>query len=414
MAPKRSHNFLAPSNSQRGHIVDDYSGNICEKQGDVYRHPMRCSYSLLLLFLLLGCIRSGSDSTAPELPLYSGVWLGDVTPSGGAPFGARFYIGELDTGLTIRLESQYINQAFTNIETSHDTIRFTWPMDTPRNCLLELRSDHSWEGTCQGDGTGTIDLLLVPPSNGDTPTGLARAAVESEISWMEEQVGRLRILVQAGGNAAAHAPALYESAVSAFENAFELLEETPPSVTIWILYVDSHAEMRQLAGWPAGGWADGVARSAANSVTKDGRSPDHHEVMHVAATVAWGIPASPWEWVNEGLATYAPGECAGVGIHYLASSLIDNGSAEPLNKLMHEFRQLNEANAYLQSASVVGFIHEVFGIEALRSIWKNGPDVLPDVTGMDLDALENSWREFVSKVPTASKALKTVNDQGCL
>jgi hypothetical protein len=220
--------------------------------------------------------------------------------------------------------------------------------------------------------------------------------------------------VQAGGAAATHAPALRESAVAAFDSAFALLEETPPDVPFWILYIDSRAEMRQLVGWPAGGWADGVARTAANTVTGDGRTPDRHEVMHVAATVAWGIPAAPWEWINEGLATYAPGECAGAGIHSLASALIEGGSAGPLHRLIHDFRQQDEITAYLQGASVVGYIREVFGIGVLRSIWQEGPTVLPVVTGMDLDALERDWRAFVSQFPAASGPLETVRTRGCL
>jgi len=409
-----SRDILTLSSSERDHFVEDRCERIRAEPGVFGRRLTGCSRLLLLLFLLPGCVRAGSDAAGSALPLYPGVWRGDVAPSGGAPFGALFHVGESDAGLTIRLESQFVHQAFTDIEAAPDSLRFTWPMETPRHCLLQRRDGHGWGGTCHGDGTDPIALLMVPPARHDLPTGLARAAVESDISWMEERVGRLRILVQAGGDAESHAPALRESAVAAFDSAFALLEATPPDVPFWILYIDSRAEMRQLAGWPAGGWADGVARTAANTVTDDGRSPDRHEVMHVAAAVAWGIPAAPWEWINEGLATYAPGECAGAGIHSLASALAESGSADPLHRLIHEFRQLDEVSAYLQSASVVGYIREVFGIEALRSIWQHGPVVLPVVTGMSLDELERGWRAFLSQTPAASRALETVHTQGCL
>jgi hypothetical protein len=411
----RSRGILTLGGSGRGDLVEDRPESIRPQPCLVGHRLPGCSrVLLLLLFLLPGCMRAGGDAAASGLPLYAGVWPGDVAPSAGAPFGALFHVDESAAGLTIRLESQFARQTFTDIEAARDSLRFTWPLETPRHCLLQRRADHGWEGTCQSDGTDPIALLLLPPDRRDVPTGLARAAVESDISWMEKRVGRLRILVQAGGVAEGHAPALRESAVAAFDSAFELLEETPPDVPFWILYIDSRAEMRQLAGWPAGGWADGVARTAANTVTEGGRSPDRHEVMHIAATVAWGIPAAPWEWINEGLATYAPGGCAGAGIHPLASALVESGSAEPLNRLIHEFRQLDEVTAYLQSASVVGYIREVFGIEAVRSIWQDGPAALPLVTGMEPDDLERAWRAFVSRAPAASRALEAVHTQGCL
>jgi hypothetical protein len=299
-----SRGALTLSNSERGHFVDDRRERIRAEPGVVGRRLTGCSRLLLLLFLLPGCVRAGSDAAGSAPPLHPGVWRGDVAPSGSAPFGALFHVGESDAGLTIRLESQFVRQAFTDIEAAPDSLRFTWPMETRRHCLLQRRDGHGCGATCHGDGTDPIALLMVPPAR--------------------------------------------------------------------------------------------------------------HEVMHVAATVAWGIPAAPWEWINEGLATYAPGECAGAGIHSLASALVESGSADPLHRLIDEFRRLDEVNAYLQSASVVGYIREVFGIEALRSIWQDGPAVLPVVTGMDLDDLERVWRAFVAQSPAASRALETVHTRGCL
>jgi hypothetical protein len=376
---------------------------------------MNPSRSILLLLLLLpGCGQAGSDEAGLERPLFAGLWRGDVAPSEGAPFGALFHVVESEAGPTIRVESQFIHQEFTNVVAGPDSLRFTWPMETPRECLLLPRDDQGWEGICRGEGTDPINLRFVPPHRPDTPTGLARAAYESDIPWIEERVGQLRILVQAGGVAAGHAGALRQGAVAAFDSAFALLDETPPDLPFWIVYIDSRDEMRELVGWPAGGWADGVARTAANTVTDQGRTPDRHEIMHVAATVAWGVPAAPWQWINEGLATYASGECGGAGIHSLASALIESGSAEPLHRLIHDFRDLGEVNAYLQSASVVGYISEVYGIGVLRSIWQEGPAVIPVVTGVDMEALERDWRVFVSRLPAASAVLESVHTRGCL
>jgi hypothetical protein len=365
-----------------------------------------------LTLVVAGC--ADTDAVPADPPMEAGVWRGDVAPSGGSPFGALFHVVGSDGGVTIRLESQFIQQSFTRVVAEHDTLRFSWPMTTPRECLLLRRQDDGWQGACHGADVDPIGLLLVPPGRYDVPTGLARAAYESDIPWLEERAGPLRVLVQAGGAAAGHVTRLRDGAVMAFDSAFALLEETPPDVPFWIVYVDSRVELRQLVGWPAGGWADGVARAVVNTVTADGRAPDRHEFMHVAATVAWGVPPTPWAWIHEGLATYAAGECAGAGIHHLAAALAQSGSAAPLHRLIHQFRELDEVGAYLQSASVIGYVRETFGIAAVRSVWQEGPDALPVVTAMDLAALERDWRDFVSGFPAASDALASVHARGCL
>jgi hypothetical protein len=197
------------------------------------------------------------------------------------------------------------------------------------------------------DDPDPIALLMVPPARHDIPTGLARAAVGSDISWMGEPVGRVRILVQAGGAAAAHAPALRESAVVAFDSAFALLEA-------------SHAPLR---------------------------TPSQTMVARPTATKSCTLQPS-----SRGESPWRRG----------------SGSTKGWPR-MHRAG----ARAWA-SMPVVGYIREVFRIEALRSIWKDGPAVLPVVTGMDLDALERAWRAFVSQAPAASRALETVHTRGCL
>jgi hypothetical protein len=369
---------------------------------------------LLLVCMLSGCMKAGSDASHSTLPLYPGAWRGDVAPAGGAPFGALFHVSESEAGLTLRLESQFISPSFSDILVAPDLLQFTWPHEAPRRCRLGRRADGGWSGACQGDGTDPIDLLLVPPDRRDIPTGLARAALESDIPWIVEREDRLRILIQDGGTAATHVAALRERAVAAFDHAFTLLEAAPPEAPFWIIYIDSRDEMRELVEWPVGGTADGVAHTSANVVTADGLAPDRHEMMHVAATVAWGIPAARWEWIHEGLATYAAGECGGADIHNLASALVENGAAVPLRSLINDFREIDEVTAYLQAASIIGYIRERFGIAAVRSIWRGSSAVLPDVTGMDFNAFESTWREFVSHFPPASDALEAVHNGGCI
>jgi hypothetical protein len=367
-----------------------------------------------LVLLLNGCRTPGADTMGSEHPLAPGAWRGDVLAPGAAPFGALFHVTDSDTGPRIRLESLFIQQEFTDVTVAPESLRFSLPLSSPRECLLLRTKSRRWEGECRGDGLDAIGLLLIPPTDPHAPIGLARAAYQSDIPWIEESAGNLHILVQSGGRAAGHVARLRDSAIAAFDNAFALLGETPADEPFWMVYVDSRADMQRLVRRPVGGWADPTARAAANVVAADGRSPDRHEMMHVATGVAWGVPAEPWAWISEGLGTYAPGECAGAGIQPLAAALVETGAAAPLNRLIRHFFEVDEVRAYLQSASVVGYIREVFGTGALRAIWQEGPAAIPVVTGRDIDALELDWLDFVSRFPPAIAALEDVNERGCL
>jgi hypothetical protein len=363
--------------------------------------------------LLAGCDTPGADTAGAEHPLAPGAWRGDVVAPGAAPFGALFHVTDSDTGSRIRVESLFIQQEFTGVAVLPEALRFSWPLESTWECLL-LPTQRNWVGECRGGGPDPIALLLIPPTDRHAPIGLARAAYESDIPWIEESVGNLHILVQAGGRAAVHVARLRDSAIAAFDNAFALLDEAPADEPFWVVYVDSRADMQRLVRRPVGGWADPTARAAANVVAADGRSPDHHEMMHVATGAAWGVPAEPWAWISEGLGTYAPGECAGAGIQPLAAALVETDAAVPLYRLIRHFHEVDEVGAYLQSASVVGYIREVFGTGALRTIWQEGPAAIPVVTGTDMDALERDWLDYVSRFTPAIAALKAVHETGCL
>jgi hypothetical protein len=344
--------------------------------------------------------------------LVPGTWRGDFTPADGIPVGALFHLSRSGSTLGLELESQYVRQRFTDVRLHGDTLAFTWPGQRTRVCTLLPASAGFLAGSCEGEGLQPIRLLLLPPGSDDVPTGLARAALDSGIAWAEERDGTVRVLIEEGSLLELR-ETLRASAASAFRDAFALLGAAPPRVPFWFFYVDSRSTMARLVHWPAGGRADGVARTAAHTVTPAGRSPDRHEIMHVAAVAAWGIPADPWQWINEGLATWAQGECAGYGIHTLAAALAARDEAAPLRRLVYEFREVDEVAAYLQGGSFTGWVLQHFGADALRTMWQHGFDALPAALGMSAEEAERSWRQFLTHIDHGTADLTVVRQRGC-
>jgi hypothetical protein len=89
----------------------------------------------------------------------------------------------------------------------------------------------------------------------------------------------------------------------------------------------------------------------------------------------------------------------GRDVHRLTRDrLVASGRVLPLRALAREFGRHPDEVTYLQAASVARFIHQRFGVDALRAVWRGGLDAAPAATGLDLAAFERAWLQAVQAV----------------
>jgi hypothetical protein len=111
-------------------------------------------------------------------------------------------------------------------------------------------------------------------------------------------------------------------------------------------------------------------------------------------------------WLEEGLATYAEGEPVDEVLQHIEDG-IENDSFQPVRSLNGAFPAHSEsANAaYSQSFSLVDFLLQTYGQEALQSLILDmaaaeGYDAaLENVYGFNADGLEEAWREAIGAPP---------------
>ncbi|MEZ4700821.1 MAG: hypothetical protein R2834_10865 [Rhodothermales bacterium] len=167
-----------------------------------------------------------------------------------------------------------------------------------------------------------------------------------------------------------------------------------PRATIFL--VDSRDRMRALIGHETNGIAFFKTRTLCYIVNERMMLSATHELLHVVAMNRWGTPE---RWVNEGLAVYATGNWHGHDLHRLAAFLGREGVQLSWDELTRSFSRHNDLITYPQAGSLIGFIYETYGVEAVEALWKDGAGGLQRVTGTTPDVIEASWKARLAQEP---------------
>ncbi|MBF9221646.1 hypothetical protein [Hymenobacter ruricola] len=97
------------------------------------------------------------------------------------------------------------------------------------------------------------------------------------------------------------------------------------------------------------------------------------------------------------LSTFGAGHCERYTLHEAAASLLREKKAVPLRQLAANFYAVNDVVAYLQSGSVVQFVHDTYGIQAVRTLWRGGLAQAAAATGLAPDDLDAAWRAYLQR-----------------
>lgn len=127
-----------------------------------------------------------------------------------------------------------------------------------------------------------------------------------------------------------------------------------------------------------------------------------HEVMHDVAFKSWGLTYVGAEWMSEALATYADGRCQGVPNIVVARDLLEKNPDLTIEQLVDQFwamSALGRHGTYVLGASVIEFLWQGFGREAVRRLWQHGEWPRDGNRGGALppSSLTSRWRSYVSR-----------------
>ena len=334
---------------------------------------------------------------ANALPL--GEWRGDLSYPGLRAIGVRFVIEESDDAIVGRMIAAenmgFAGGPLENLTVDGDSVAFRWSLNgDPYDCALRVQPDQTVFGPCTSPMEPTIGIRMVPPGV-DEPTGLARAMLSmSSVRWVDVERGATRIRVASDQRARVDSAAVSDVIARARELNVQLVGDSALTTPLDVFLLESREQMRGIVGRPSGGTADPMAGTVLITSLGTWSNALTHEVTHALTFIGWGPPHDGAGWLREGLATWIAGECRGNAVHDLARDLRRRDELLPLRVLVDDFQSQDDLIAYLESASVIGYMINRYGVDAFRGVWGEGESGL---RGVDLDVatLERDWLRFL-------------------
>jgi hypothetical protein len=221
-----------------------------------------------------------------------------------------------------------------------------------------------------------------------TQRSMASLRDHPRFEWTALESDGCVVYAEPGSDPASDLPEIAGSAAAAREVILNGLNLDNYNATISIFVVDTRERMRTLIGRETNGVGFHTANAVCLVWPRTGSSGLRHEIAHVVAMNAWGVPE---RWINEGLAVHLTGEWIGDDIDAAAALLHDRGQLPSLDALTRRFNSLPSEVAYPAAGSFVGLLAATGGIEAVHDVWRGGRRSLEPVTGMSLIELEAAW-----------------------
>jgi hypothetical protein len=232
------------------------------------------------------------------------------------------------------------------------------------------------------------------PGHAQAPTGLAAAALANPaFAWIHRATPGFRVSFLADSYPARHQDSLLARLAPAARHAEALLGVEPLGDPIDLFFIESREQMTQLIGGRATGFAQPSARTVLLVTNPTWRGFERHEIMHVVAGQAWGRPGPNTDWLVEGLAQAADGECVNYSNAEVLAAFASRRGWIPFPTVLTEFRSQPDLRAYLQAAVLVDYVLNRFGPGPLRELWTDGATLDSTLGGHSLASIEQEWRE---------------------
>ena len=242
--------------------------------------------------------------------------------------------------------------------------------------------------------TFTMAPTLACSSEAQTPAGLAASALaDSSFTWIRRSIPGFRVYFLADSYPAAHQDSLLQRLPHALSHARALIKAPELHAPIDLFFIENRAQMTDLIGGRATGFAQPSTRTVFLVTNPDWRAFERHEIMHVIVQHAWGPPLPGNDWLTEGLAQAADGMCAGYSNADVALDLAARHGWIPLETLLTRFRAQPDLRAYLQAAGFVEHLLERYGAAAVAQLWRLGSHPNSRLGGQTLVVIERRWRE---------------------
>jgi hypothetical protein len=211
--------------------------------------------------------------------------------------------------------------------------------------------------------------------------------------WKHHATGYFSLHAQAGVRSEDSLRVIGKKIETIQHELLALLQEQEAQ-NLEVYFLKDRETLTSYTGFPAKGYTN-TNKGIIYFVDKD---PFHlafrHELMHALTWRLWGPPKG--YWLSEGIAVFASRKCAGYGLHTLANAISRQNKVVAFQNLTDAF-DFQSPEPSFQSASLVQYIYDNYGITALKAFWQNGLKNAATIIGLSPSKLEKRWKEFVDQ-----------------
>ncbi len=237
--------------------------------------------------------------------------------------------------------------------------------------------------------SSTIFLVLVFFSSCNQP----QTSQATKEEWTKDSTNHFVMYAQKGVRSEKHLAAIGQQLENTQKELLRLLNETTPQ-RLQVYFLKDRETLTSYTGFPANGYTN-TEKGVIYFVDK---APFHlafrHEMMHALSWRLWGPPKG--YWLSEGIAVFASGSCAGYPLHALAGTVQRGGKFLPFENMVDSF-DFKSLEPSLQSASMVQYIYDKYGIAALKGFWTHGWQNAQQVIAVAPQELQRKWLNTIQQ-----------------
>ena len=201
----------------------------------------------------------------------------------------------------------------------------------------------------------------------------------------------------------------------AIEDNIKILNKEEFTDTIYVRVMSSRDEMFIYTGTRAFGntypyWSTLYIVANEDEVNP----PIKHELMHLIAMLDWDYSKRNSTWMNEGIATYAANDCNGNNVEEIYRFLLEEDKLISIEDLTTDFYAQSDMVAYHQSAYIVQYLLENYGLEKFKNLWTQGYEKFEEIYGLPYSKIKENLEDLViEKYPKAPKIDWEIFSKGC-
>ena len=194
-----------------------------------------------------------------------------------------------------------------------------------------------------------------------------------------------------------------------------LINESEFEDSIHIALADNRSDMKNItgteefAGQAFHKEAGFIPEYTVACIYKNKYTPLKHELMHVVSFIKWGYNISMIypqhvlypQWLVEGLATFAdpnPWSCDG---HTLEERYVyflqTDKLLEESDLISFPDNLVEKTIAYNQSAYIVGYLYNNYGVEKLKTLWQSGTEQFEKIYGLSFEQITTNISDELNK-----------------